>query len=222
MQIHGLIKTTLLDYPDHLACTVFLGGCNFRCPFCHNKGLVLFPETQNIISEEYLLEYLNKRRNILEGVCITGGEPTIHKDLKPFISSLKELGFKIKLDTNGYRPDVIKDLYAEGLIDYIAMDVKATKSKYPLVTDIPNLDLSKIQESIDFILSTVKNYEFRTTVVKEFHTFEDIGQIKEWLGGCKLYRLQTYRDSENVISSGFSAYSEEEFKLLEAQNGFSI
>lgn len=215
MQIHGLIKTTLLDYPGYLACTVFLGGCNFRCPFCHNKNLVLTPESEEIISFEYLFEYLKKRKNLLEGVCISGGEPTIHSDLKDFIAEIKKEGLKVKLDTNGSHPEVIKELYDLHLIDYIAMDIKASKDKYPYVTGVPDLDILKIEESIDFIMSRASNYEFRTTVVKELHTPDDIKKIKNRLKGCKLYRLQSYRDSENVIVPGFTSYSEEELKKLE-------
>jgi pyruvate formate lyase activating enzyme len=214
MQIKGLIKTTLLDYPGHLACTIFLGGCNFRCPFCHNKNLVLNPESGDVIPYEYIFEYLSKRKNILEGVCISGGEPTLHKELKSFIREIKALGLKVKIDTNGYRPDVIKDLYENHLIDYIAMDIKAPKEKYPMATGVKNILIENIVESIDFIMNNVENYEFRTTVVKELHSLNDIIEIKDWVKGCKLYRIQSYKDSENVIQPGFSSYSEDELKSL--------
>lgn len=220
MQINGLIKTTLLDYPEHMACTVFLGGCNFRCPFCHNKNLVLNPQDQATISQEYLFEFLNKRKTILEGVCISGGEPTIHEELKELISSIKHIGLKVKLDTNGYRPEVIKDLVHADLIDYIAMDIKSTKANYAKVTNIANFNIEKIEESIDFIMSSVKHYEFRTTVVKELHSFDDIREIREWVKGCNLHRIQSYQQSENVISPDFSSYTIEELKLLEDQNEF--
>ncbi len=216
MQIHGLNKTTLLDYPEHLAATIFTGKCNFRCPFCHNKSLVINPDEQPCIEEDEILNYLEKRKSILEGVCITGGEPTLQKDLPEFLQKIKNLGLKIKLDTNGYRPEVIKDLYHKNLIDYVAMDIKATKEKYPEATDIKNLDVSKIEESIRFIIENLNDYEFRTTVVKELHSKEELLKIKEWLKGAKKYKLQNYKDSEGVINPIYTAYSEKEFKDLEA------
>lgn len=215
MQIHGLNKTTLLDYPDHLAATVFTGGCNFRCPFCHNKTLVLEADTQPVLDEEEVLEYFKKRKGILEGVCITGGEPTLQKDLPEFLEKIKATGLKVKLDTNGYRPEVIKELHKRGLVDYIAMDIKASKENYPKVTDIPGLDVAKIQESIDFIVNNFENYEFRTTVVKELHPKEELLKIKEWIKGAKKYRLQNYRESDGVINPIYSSYTDEEFKALE-------
>ena len=215
MQIHGLNKTTLLDYPGHLAATVFTGGCNFRCPFCHNKTLVLEADTQPTLKEGEILEYLKKRKGILEGVCITGGEPTLQKDLPEFIEKIKALGLKVKLDTNGYRPEIIKALHQKGLIDYIAMDIKSSLDNYPVVTEIPGLDISKIQESINYIIDNFNDYEFRTTVVKEIHTKDEILKIKELIKGAKKYKLQNYRDSEGVIKPIYSAYSDAEFKNLE-------
>lgn len=215
MQIHGLNKTTLLDYPGHLAATVFTGGCNFRCPFCQNKSLVLNPETQPILDEKEVLDYFEKRKNILEGVCITGGEPTLQKDLPKFLKKIKDLGLKVKLDTNGYRPEVIKDLFEKGLLDYVAMDIKASKEKYGEVAGVSDLVVSKIEASVNYIIANLPDYEFRTTVVKELHSPEEILKIKAWLKGAKKYKLQSYRESEGVINPIFSSYSDEEFKALE-------
>lgn len=206
MQIHGLIKTSLVDYPGMLACTIFTGGCNFRCPYCQNKSLVLTPESEPVIPAETVLDYITKRQNILEGVCITGGEPTLQRDLGNFIRRIKELGLKVKLDTNGTRPDILKKLYTDGLLDYIAMDIKAPPKNYAQVSGIDDPDLEKLQESIDFIMSSMKEYEFRTTVVKELHTLDDIREIIQWIRGAKQYTIQSYRDSQTVICPGFSSY----------------
>lgn len=216
MQIHGLNKTTLLDYPGHLAATIFTGGCNFRCPFCQNKSLVLSPESQPILEEKEILDYFEKRKNIIEGVCITGGEPTLQKDLPEFLKKIKDLGLKVKLDTNGYKPEVIKDLFEKGLLDYVAMDIKASKENYGKVAGVSDLTISKIEESVNFIIANIPDYEFRTTVVKELHPPEEILKIKEWLKNAKKYKLQSYRESEGVINPIFTSYTDEEFKALEA------
>ena len=206
MEIHGFNKTTLLDYPEHVAATVFTGGCNFRCPFCHNASLVLQPEECPVIPEEEVLGHLRKRRGILEGVCITGGEPTLQKDLKEFICKVKDMGFLVKLDTNGYRPEVLRQLLSEGLLDYVAMDVKAALPNYTKVTGCPQLDLSRIEESIAILKNSRISYEFRTTVVKGLHTVEEFEEIGRMLKGCRAYYLQVYRDNENVISRSYAAY----------------
>lgn len=206
MRIHGFNKTTLLDYPEHVAATVFTGGCNFRCPFCHNASLVLQPGECPVIPEEEVLGHLRKRRGILEGVCITGGEPTLQKDLKEFICKVKDMGFLVKLDTNGYRPEVLRQLLSEGLLDYVAMDVKAALPNYTKVTGCPQLDLSRIEESIAILKNSRISYEFRTTVVKGLHTVEEFEEIGRMLKGCRAYYLQAYRDNENVISQGYAAY----------------
>lgn len=150
MEIHGFNKTTLLDYPEHIAATVFTGGCNFRCPFCHNGELVLDPGCQPLIPEEEVLAYLKKRQGILQGVCVTGGEPTLQKDLKEFLQKIKELDYPVKLDTNGYRPGVLWELLREHLIDYVAMDIKASRENYASAAGLKQIDLSRIEESIVF------------------------------------------------------------------------
>lgn len=210
MNIYGFNKTTLLDYPGKLAATVFLGGCNFRCPYCHNSDLVFLPESAEQIDESTVLKVLSTRRAILEGVCISGGEPTLSHDLERFILEIKNLGYLIKLDTNGSNPNTIKDLVKYDLIDYVAMDIKNTKNKYMLTSGYNHINLSSISESVDFLLSSLIDYEFRTTVVKELHTPSDLLGIGEWIKGAKAYYLQSYEDRETVISPGFSSYSKEE------------
>lgn len=211
MQIHGLNKTTLLDYPGIVASTIFTGACNFRCPFCQNADLVLDPMSQPLIEPAEVLSHLRKRKGIVEGVCITGGEPTLQSDLESFISSIKELGLKVKLDSNGYRPDVLKTLYEKGLLDYVAMDIKSSLSNYSKAAGV-DVDTSRICESVAFLKEGKIDYEFRTTVVRELHSKEDFLEIKEWLKGCKRYYLQGYEDSDRVIERGFSAYSGKELE----------
>ena len=204
MNFHGFYKSTLLDYPRHLAATVFVGGCNMRCPFCHNASLVLRPNTQPVIPEEEILAYLCKRKNILEGVCITGGEPTIYSELPDFISHIKEIGLKVKLDTNGTNPAMIKRLADQNLIDYIAMDIKNSPEKYRDTAGNPALSMDDIKESVSVIISSKVDYEFRTTVVSELHTEDDMVAIGRWVKGAKAYYLQSYADSGDVISPGFT------------------
>ena len=205
MYICGYQKTTLLDYPEHVAATIFTGGCNFRCPFCHNADLLLKKSGDSPVSEEEILAFLKKRKNVLSGVCITGGEPTLQPDLKDFIIKARDLGYKIKLDTNGYRPDVILSLLAENLLDYIAMDIKAGLSNYAKVSGIPNLDTSKIMESISIIENSGINYEFRTTVVKELHSRQDFLEITEMLSSSSPYFIQSFKDSGNILTPGLSS-----------------
>ncbi len=210
MQIHGLNKTTLLDYPEHVAATVFTGGCNFCCPFCHNADLVLYPGEFPTLSEAEILAFLQKRKNVLSGVCITGGEPTLQPDLPEFIRKIKEMGYLVKLDTNGYRPEVLKDLLEEKLLDYVAMDIKNAKYKYDASVGKCKIDITRIEESVALLKDGYIPYEFRTTVVKELHTREDFEAIGEWIQGARVYFLQSYRDNDNVIQKGCSAYNKEE------------
>ncbi|HKL78893.1 MAG TPA: anaerobic ribonucleoside-triphosphate reductase activating protein [Mobilitalea sp.] len=209
MQIHGFNKSTLLDYPKHLAATIFVGGCNMRCPFCHNASLVLAANTQPVIPEEEVLSYLAKRINILEGICITGGEPTLYPELHEFISKIKALGYKIKLDTNGTNPDLLKHLARQNLIDYVAMDIKNSLESYALTAGKDSFDTKPVEESVSFLLSGSLDYEFRTTLVNELHTSKDILLIGKWLEGAKAYYLQAYKDSGDIISPGYSCPSKE-------------
>lgn len=209
MNILGLTKTTLLDYPEHVAATIFTGGCNFRCPFCHNRDIV-FQNNIEAIDIEEILSFLIKRKNILSGVCITGGEPTLNNDLGEFIQRIKDIGYKVKLDTNGSNPDMLQDLIDKGLIDYCAMDIKNSREKYAVTCGYPYLNIESIEKSKDILLHQDKiEYEFRTTVVKELHSLEDMVNIAKWIQGAKHYFIQSYKDCEQVICKGYSAYEDE-------------
>ena len=205
MNICGYQKTTLLDYPGHVAATIFTGGCNFRCPFCHNADLVIRSSITNSISEEEIFNFLKKRKNVLSGICITGGEPTLQPDLPEFIQKVRSLGYKIKLDTNGYRPEVIADLLTKNLLDYIAMDIKTGFSNYTKVSGIPNLNIKHIKESISLIENSDISYEFRTTVVKELHTETDFQEIALTLSSQSPYFIQSFKDSGNILIPGLSS-----------------
>lgn len=215
MKIHGFQKLTLLDYPEKIAGTLFLGHCNFRCPFCHNAQLVLSADKEEIIEVEAVLDTLKKRKGILEGVCISGGEPTLSPELEDLLRKIKGLDYPIKLDTNGYRPQVLKRLVESGLIDYVAMDIKHVLSKYQEAIGLREFHPEWIQESVDFLMKGSLDYEFRTTVTRELHTKEDMNQIGTWLKGCARYYLQQYRESSGVIRPIFTAYTTEE--LMEFQ-----
>ena len=212
MKICGLQKTTLLDFPGHVAATVFTGGCNFRCPFCHNSELL--PGT---VEAEYetgeVLDFLRKRKGILEGVCITGGEPTLQPDLEDFIRSVRELGLLVKLDTNGYKPDLLRDFCRKGLVDFVAMDIKAGRSHYAAAACVDGMRLERIDESIRFLLEGSVPYEFRTTVVRGLHTEEDFREIGPWIQGCGNYYLQNFTESGQVLEPGvFSGFGKEELE----------
>ena len=216
MQLYGLYKLTLLDFPGQLACTAFTGYCNLRCPFCHNAELVLHPETQPVISENEFFSFLKTRQGILEGVCLTGGEPTLQPDLLPFLRKIKELGFLIKLDTNGTHPEVLEPLLTERLLDYVAMDIKNTKENYALTTGLLHFDTAPIEKSIALIRQYAPDYEFRTTVVQGLHTKEDLINIGNLLAGAKRYVLQTFQNSGNLLEDhGLSAFSAEEMLAFE-------
>ena len=207
MQIHGFAKTTLLDYPKHVASTIFTGECNFRCPFCHNGDLVLNPSSLPEISESQILSFLERRKNILDGVCITGGEPTLQKDLPDFIKKIKDLGLLVKLDTNGYRPDVLEHLISENLLDYVAMDIKNSPEKYAMTCGVVNFDLNRISSSINLLINGPIPFEFRTTVANPLHDEKDFEAIGSWVKGATAYYIQSYKESEYVISKEFSPYT---------------
>ena len=212
MSIHGLNKLTLLDYPGKIAATIFLGSCNFRCPFCHNKDLVLDPKSQPVLSADEILAFLKKRQGILDGVCITGGEPTLYHDLESLIRQIRQLDYAVKLDTNGFRPAVVKDLVGKGLLDMVAMDIKSSKTGYSEAAGIDCLDMAPICETVDFLLENHVAYEFRTTVVKELHTMESFRSIGQWISGCQAYYLQAYKESDTVIHKGFHSNTKEELE----------
>lgn len=216
MLILGFQKTTLLDYPEHIASTIFTGGCNFRCPFCHNRDIVFAKESidTHILSpytEEEVLMHLQKRKNVLTGVCITGGEPTLQPDLSDFLAKVKALGYQVKLDTNGYHPDTMISLIQQGLVDYVAMDIKNSPAKYAQTAGLDICDISNLEKSIDYLIQGNHNilYEFRTTLVAELHTTKDIEDMALWIQGAMAYYLQSYTDSDQIIKEGFHAHTKE-------------
>ena len=210
MNIAGLQKMTLLDFPGKVACTVFLSGCNYRCPFCHNAEL-LDGSAQPLMSREEFLSFLSKRRGLLDGVCISGGEPTLHAGLKELMQDIKAMGYAIKLDTNGSRPVLLKELVNEGLVDYVAMDIKNCPARYAETCGLPKVDLGAIEESARFLLSGAVDSEFRTTVVRQLHTPQDMVAMGQWLtelsGGkpVKKLFLQPFVDRDTVAFSGLLA-----------------
>lgn len=201
MKICGLAKLTLLDYPQKTACTVFTGGCNFRCPFCHNSSLVCENDFEEAISQKDFLAFLDTRKKILDGVCITGGEPLIHNDIDDLLIKIKDKGFKVKLDTNGSNPDKLKSLVNNGLIDYVAMDVKNCKDNYAPTCGTQHIDIKKISESVDFLMSGTVDYEFRTTAINGIHTLCDFKKIAEWIAGNEKYFIQNFIDSGDILVS---------------------
>ena len=210
----GFQKLTLLDFPGQVACTLFTKGCNFYCPFCHNAPLVNKLEEASSYPEEEILAFLKKRQGVLEGVCITGGEPLIHPDLPDFIKKVKSLGYKVKLDTNGSFPEKLKELVSCQLVDYVAMDIKNSFPKYPLTAGNFNVDISKIEESIDFLLEGNVPYEFRTTVCDNLHTIEDIEAICQRIKGADKYFIQNFLNSGNIIGKDLSPLPEETIRAM--------
>ena len=208
MQIHGLQKMTLLDFPGRVACTVFLGGCDMRCPFCHNAELI-DGAAKPVMDDLELIAFLEKRKGLLEGVAFTGGEPTLRSDLIDLFRKIKALGYPIKLDTNGLHPDRLKAILDEGLVEYVAMDIKNSPEKYAKTAGLATVDLDAIQTSIDLIRNAGIDYEFRTTVVDELHTAEDFASIGRWIEGAKSYFLQPFTDRDSVIFGDLHAPSEE-------------
>ena len=211
---------TLLDFPGRVACTVFLGGCNFRCPFCHNSEL-LDGKCEPVMEKEELLQFLQKRKGILDGVCITGGEPTLQPDLADMLREIKALGYPVKLDTNGYRPEVLETLVKEGLVDYVAMDIKNGPEAYGETSGVKKMDLSRIEKSIRFLAGGAVDYEFRTTVVAELHNEASITQMGKWLlntAGSPVKRLflQSFVDRDTVMFAGLSAPDDAKMQLFQS------
>lgn len=212
MNIYGLQKVTLLDYPGKVACTVFTGGCNFRCPFCHNKSLVTEIPDKVETSETDFFSFLDKRKGLLDGVCITGGEPLLQPDLEEFLRTIKGKDYLVKLDTNGSLASALKNLVSKGLVDYVAMDIKNSKEGYPETTGLDICSMRDIEESVDFLLANTIPYEFRTTVVKEFHKREDFYKIADWIINPRAYVLQGFVDSGNLIGEGLTGYGIEDLE----------
>lgn len=198
MIIGGLTNLTLLDYPEKVACTVFTVGCNFRCPFCHNNSLVCGNGGAQI-SQVEVLRFLQKRRNVLEGMCLTGGEPLIQNGVEEFLTAVKALGYSVKLDTNGCFPERLKSLVEAGLVDYVAMDVKNSKDRYVATAGCKTEDLAKIEQSVNYLKSGVIDYEFRTTVTGNLHDEQSVENTAQWLAGAKRYYLQMFVNSGDLI-----------------------
>ncbi len=212
MIFSGLQKLSLLDFPAHTACTVFTPGCNFRCPFCHNASVVLDEAEQ--IDESEVLALLDKRKGILDGVAVTGGEPLMHPELEAFLEKVKQKGFLVKLDTNGSYPERLAALVRAGLVDRVAMDIKNSREKYAVTSGAPALNINKIEQSVSFLLSGTVDYEFRTTVVKGLHTEDDFRAIGEWIRGAKEYFLQSFVNSGDILGSGCDAFPPEQMQAF--------
>ncbi len=206
MNIHGLQKMTLLDFPGRVACTVFLGGCDFRCPFCHNFELV-DGSAPAVMDDTELFTFLEKRRGLLEGVAITGGEPCLRPDLPDLLARIKDLGYAVKLDTNGTHPAMLADILRRRLADYVAMDIKNSPEKYARTVGLPAVDLAPVRESVQLLMQGAIDYEFRTTVVAELHAAEDFEAIGQWIAGARRYFLQAFADRDSVPFAGLHAPS---------------
>ena len=216
LKIGGLQKVTLLDYPGRLAATVFTAGCSFKCPFCHNRDLVFVPEDYSFVNPDEILTYLGRRKGILDGVCISGGEPLVQPDLLPFMEKIKNMGFLVKLDTNGYEPEKLKEAVQSGLVDYVAMDLKNCKEKYAMTCGMQKavFQMDRIEESVSYLLAGHVDYEFRTTVVRELHDKEDLLAAASWIRGAKHYYLQQFHDSGTLIQEGYHGYDARQMEEL--------
>lgn len=216
MKVTGIQKLTLLDYPGVVACTVFTAGCNFRCPFCHNAMLVL-PEQidDECLTDDEVFGFLKKRRGVLDGVAVTGGEPLLHADMPEFLARVKELGYKIKLDTNGSNPELLSEIVKNKLVDRVAMDIKNAPEEYARTIGLKSFDIAPVERSKEMLLRGDIDYEFRTTVVKGIHTKESLIGAAKWIEGAKEYYLQQFKDSGNLIlPDGLSAYDEKQMHAL--------
>ncbi len=221
MKIYGLQKTSLLDFPGKMACTVFTGGCNLRCPFCHNASLVTGLSEVEPIDEKEVFDLLKKRKGILDGVAVTGGEPLMQPDIEDFIRRVREEGYAVKLDTNGCYPDKLRRLLEEHLVDYVAMDIKNSPDAYAETVGIPGFDLSAVRESAAVLMNGDTDYEFRTTVVRELHRAENFEKIGQWLNGAKRLFLQSFKDSGDILGGNLSACTPnelEQFRMILSRN----
>jgi pyruvate formate lyase activating enzyme len=213
MLISGMEKLTLSDYPDKLAAIIFTQGCNFKCPFCQNAALIPL-KNNHYLTEDEVLNYLEKRKKILDGLVISGGEPTLQKDLKAFIKKVKAIPLKVKLDTNGYHPDVLKDLIQEHLIDYVAMDIKNDLANYSLTSGVANINTAVIKKSIAILNTSGIPHEFRTTIIKEQHDLKKIENIINLIGPDNLYYLQNFKLSQDVPNQKLHGFSQEELQEI--------
>lgn len=212
MNIFGLEKLSLVDFDGKVAATVFTGTCNFRCGFCHNGPLVTGVENLPTMSETEVLDYLKKRNGILDGVCVSGGEPTLNNDLPDFMEKLKNLGLAVKLDTNGTNPKMVKSLVENGLVDYIAVDIKNDKANYARIIGFDVYDTAKVEATVNYLLSDKIPYEFRTTLIKEYHSEQNIRAIGEWISGAQKYFLQKYKLTENCLTQTLNGIDEQTAK----------
>lgn len=211
MKIHGLEKLSLVDYDGFVAATVFTGGCNFKCPFCHNASLVTDFKDLSVIEEQYIIDYLKKRKGIIEGLCITGGEPTLNKDLPDFCRKIKEIGVSIKVDSNGTNPEMIKTLAGNGLADYFAIDIKNDKTGYAKTIGLNGFDLSNVEKTVSYLINGNIGYEFRTTIISQFHKESNILEIAKWIDGAEKYFLQKFKSGDNCLSpDGLTPVPDEE------------
>ena len=215
MNIGGIQRLSLLDYPDKTCCTIFTVGCNYRCPFCHNASIVENKLSEKGVLQDEVMDFLKRRLGILDGVCITGGEPLMQDQLENFIREIKSLGFLVKLDTNGSLPKKLIQLIETGLVDYVAMDIKNSPNFYGQTIGINNYNLEPVKESVDLLLSNIVPYEFRTTVVRQLHTSKDLLAIAQWIKGAEHYYLQNFVDSGDVLESGLSGFSREEMQAFQ-------
>ena len=212
MRIQGLQKLTLLDFPEKTACTVFTAGCNFRCPFCHNASLVTDIPKEADISEATFFAFLEKRKGVLDGVCVSGGEPLLQPDIENFIGRIKNMGYAVKLDTNGSFPEKLIELVEKGLVDYVAMDIKNSPETYAITAGVETLDIVSVKKSVSYLKEGHVPYEFRTTVVKNYHSTEEFERIGEWICGAEKYFLQNFVDSGDLIQAKTRGCSVEEMK----------
>lgn len=213
MLIKGFQKLTLLDFPGRTACTVFTGGCNYRCPFCHN-ALLVTEQDDAYYDEEVIFEHLERRKNVLDGVAVTGGEPLLQKDIERFLYEIKDKGYAVKLDTNGSFPEKLAGILELGLADYVAMDIKNCPEKYGLTVGVKNFDIAPVQESIELLMNGSVPFEFRTTVTADYHTVEDVEKISQWIKGAPKYYLQNFVDSGNLIDSSCRGVSRNEMREM--------
>lgn len=216
MKIIGFQKLTLLDYPEKVACTLFTGGCNLRCPFCQNTTLVLRSNETPEYTLEEIVSYLSKRKGVLDGVAITGGEPLINKDIDVLIDAIKDMGYSVKLDTNGCFPDKLTSLIDRKAVDYVAMDIKNSLDAYPMTVGVKDFDVAPVKDSVSILNEKKLPYEFRTTVVKEFHSAENFSSIGKWIKGAEKYYLQNFVDSGDLLQNGLHGYKKEELESFSA------
>lgn len=212
MIISGVQKLTLLDFPGRTACTVFFAGCNFRCPFCHNAILVERPQEAGSVLEDDFFDFLKMRKGLLDGVAITGGEPTLNKDLPEFMAKIKELGYAVKLDSNGTNPEMLEKIISDGCVDYVAMDIKNCKEKYAQTAGIDNRFMERIEKSVDILMQKRVDFEFRTTVVKQFHTVEDMIKLSEWIKGDEKYFIQAFKNSGDLIDPNMESIEYDDYQ----------